>query len=328
MADEGEFLLLRKVRNVREAFGPADLQRSERCIPKIIPDTASFCEAGDGKMDRITDYIKMMRIKDWIRFYLFFPLTGAFLACGFSPDLIPIGIIFFCVIAYGFVINNYFDVEIDQKHKRKVESDKNPLACNLVTRRGTLLLSIFLVAVPVFLSAMMDALGFLFTFMSIFALTLYSAKPIRLKDWLLVDILCHGIMFGGFPFLAGFALTGGNPAMSPSLLCVATSLCTIVCCEALIAHQINDYEDDLGNTDTTVVRLGKKTGLVLLGVSVLLSVTVLELVVRYTAIEADIHLGILALLISYPLYSCRGYIEGQGRSIYNKNLAPHFQPGR
>ena len=76
----------------------------------------------------------MMRISDWIKFYTFFPIIGAYLACGISPDLIPIGTILICVIAYGFVINNYFDVEIDQKNKKKLELDINPLACNRVTK--------------------------------------------------------------------------------------------------------------------------------------------------------------------------------------------------
>jgi len=279
-------------------------------------------------MDRITDYIKMMRIKDWIRFYLFFPLTGAFLACGFSPDLIPIGIVFFCVIAYGFVINNYFDVEIDKKHKRKVESDKNPLACNHITRRGTLLLSAFLVTIAILVSAIMNTLGFLFTFVSILTLTLYSAEPVRVKDWFLVDVLCHGVMFGGFPFLAGFTLAGGPPVMSLQVLAVTASLCTIVCCEALIAHQVNDYREDLGNTYTTVVRIGQRTGLVLLVCTMLISLIVLELAVHFFGIEVALHFGILALLVVYPLYSCRCDVAMHVKSVYNDMLASHIQTGR
>jgi len=276
-------------------------------------------------MEQITSYLKMMRIRDWIRFYTFFPIAGAFLACGISPDLIPICAVFFCVIAYSFVINNYFDVEIDRKHKKKVELNTNPLACNRVTRRGTLLLSAVLVVVPALLSAMMDTPGFLFTLMSILVLTLYSARPVRFKDRFLVDIISHGVMFGGFPFLAGFTLAGGNVVLSLQYPVAIASLCTIICCEALIVHQIHDYGEDLGNSYTTVVRIGRKMGWTLLAVSMLFSLIGLELVARYFGIGGYLHLGMFALLVIYPLYSCRRDVMVQAKSVYNKVLVSYLQ---
>lgn len=276
-------------------------------------------------MGQITSYLKMMRIQDWIKFYTFFPIIGAFLACGISPNLIPVCAIFICVIGYGFVINNYFDVEIDKKHTKKVELDTNPLACNQVTKRGTLLLSAVLVVVPALLSAMMNAVGFLLTLISILSLTLYSAKPVRLKDRFLVDILSHGVMFGGFPFLAGFTLASGDAALSLQFPVAIASLCTIICCEALIAHQIHDYREDLGNSYTTVVRIGRRKGWMLLALSMLLSLIGLELVVHYFGIGGYLHLGIFALLVVYPLYSCRGDVVVQVKSVYNKVLASHLQ---
>ncbi|GAB6285859.1 MAG: hypothetical protein STSR0009_20600 [Methanoregula sp.] len=275
-------------------------------------------------MDRITSYLKMMRISDWIKFYTFFPVIGAFVASGISPNLILVCAIFICVISYGFVINNYFDVEIDQKHKKKVELGTNPLACNRVTKKGTLLLSAVLVVVPALLSATMDTFGFLFTLLSILVLTLYSAKPVRLKDRFLVDIISHGVMFGGFPFLAGFTLAGGNVVLSLQYPVVIASLCTIVCCEALIVHQIHDYGEDLGNSYTTVVRTGRKMGWTLLAGSMLFSLVGLELVVHYFGIGGYLHLGIIALLGIYPLYSCRHDVVVQAKSMYNKVLVPYL----
>ncbi|MFA5413862.1 MAG: UbiA family prenyltransferase [Methanoregula sp.] len=266
-----------------------------------------------------------MRIRDWIRFYTFFPIAGAFLACGISPDLIPICAVFFCVIAYGFVINNYFDVEIDRKHKKKAELDTNPLACNRVTRKGTLLFSAVLVAVPALLSVMMDTFGFLFTLASILVLTLYSARPMRLKDRFLIDIISHGVMFGGFPFLAGFTLAGGNLALSLQYPVAIASLCTIICCEALIVHQIHDYGEDMGNSNTTVVRTGRRTGWMLLALSMLFSLIGLELVAHYFGIGGYLHIGISALLVMYPLYSCRRDVVVQAKIVYRNLLESRFQ---
>ncbi|MCK4269145.1 MAG: UbiA prenyltransferase family protein [Methanogenium sp.] len=270
-------------------------------------------------MDQIPSYIKMLRIRDWIKFYPVFPLIGAYLACGISLNLIPVCIIFICVIGYGFVINNYFDVEIDKKHQEKVELDKNPLAGGHVTKRGTLLLSAGLVAVATMLSAMMSVYGFLFTVLSILALTLYSAEPLRLKDRFLVDILTHGLMFGGFPFLAGFTLVAGTDLfLSPQLPIAVASLCTIICCEALIAHEINDYREDLGNTYTTVVKIGQRNGGILMGLLLVLSLINLELIVYYFGIGTYLHLGIFALLVTYPVYSCRGEVVVQMKRVYEK----------
>jgi len=269
-------------------------------------------------MDQIPSYIKMLRIQDWIKFYTFFPLIGAYLACGISSNLIPVCTIFICVIGYGFVINNYFDVEIDIKHQEKVELDKNPLAGGHVTKRGTLLLSAGLVAVAAVLSARMSVYGLLFTFLSILTLTLYSAEPLRLKDRFLVDILTHGVMFGGFPFLAGFTLAGTDVFLSLQMPMAVASLCTIICCEALIAHEINDYREDLGNTYTTVVRIGQRNGAILMGLSLVLSLINLELIVYYFGIGTYLHLGIFALLVTYPVYSCRGEVVVQMKRVYEK----------
>ncbi|NQE44896.1 hypothetical protein C5S31_02575 [ANME-1 cluster archaeon GoMg2] len=87
---------------------------------------------------KIKEYFKMLRVKEWIKFYTLIPLIGAILADATPFALISVGTIFFCVIAYGFVINNYFDVEIDKRHTKKVMQGKNPLSTGKVTKRELL----------------------------------------------------------------------------------------------------------------------------------------------------------------------------------------------
>ncbi|WP_214020228.1 UbiA family prenyltransferase [Methanoculleus sp.] len=269
-------------------------------------------------MEQITVYLKMMRIPDWIKFYTLFPVAGAFLYCGISTDLIMVSAIFFCVIAYGFVINNYFDIEIDRKHTRKAGFDTNPLASNRITKRGTLLLSAVLVMVPALVSATMNSFGFFLTLLCILALTLYSAKPVRLKDRYFIDIIIHGVMFGGFPFLAGFTLAGGTDFLSLQLPVAIALLCSIVCCEALILHQIHDYEEDLIGSYTTVVRIGQRRGWLLLALAVLVSLIVLEFTASYFRIGWYLYLAIIALLILYPLYSSKQDIVAKMKSEAHK----------
>ena len=252
-------------------------------------------------------YLKMLRVKEWIKFFTLIPLIGAILAHATPFVLILVGVIFFCVIGYGFVINNYFDVEIDRRNTKKVRMDKNPLSAGKVTKEGTFMLMSVLLAIPIALSWFLTLSGVLFTMLSISFLTLYSVKYIRLKERFIVDILTHGLMFGMFPFLAGVALAGGD---LNTLTVLIASLFMIIGCEALLTHQINDFDEDWGNSSTTVVRVGLKRGWAMLALFVLLSIVNLELIAHCSDIGMLLHGGAFAYLIAYPLYTCRGEIQG------------------
>jgi 4-hydroxybenzoate polyprenyltransferase len=256
---------------------------------------------------KIKEYFKMLRVKEWIKFYTLIPLIGAVLADATPFALILVGTIFFCVIGYGFVINNYFDVEIDKRHTKKVMLGKNPLSTGKVTKKGTFMLMGVLLAIPIALSCFLTLAGLLFTLLSIAFLTLYSIKYIRLKERFIVDIITHGMMFGLFPFLAGFTLAGGD---LNTLTLLLASMFMIIGCEALLTHQINDYEEDLGNSSTTVVRVGLNGGWAMLCFFILLSIVNLELIAHCSDIGMVFYGGVFAYLIAYPIYTCRGEIQG------------------
>ncbi len=255
----------------------------------------------------VKEYLRMLRVKEWIKFYTLIPLIGAILAHATLFVLILIGVIFFCVIGYGFVINNYFDVEIDRWNTKKVRMGNNPLSAGKVTKKGTFILMSVLLVIPIALSCFLTPSGVLFTVLSISLLTLYSVNYIKLKERFIVDIITHGMMFGLFPFLAGFTLAEGD---LNTLTLVIASLFLIICCEALLTHQINDYDEDFGNSSITVVRVGVKRGWAMLGLFVLLSIVNLELIVHCSDIGMVLHGGSFAYLIVYPLYTCRGEIKG------------------
>jgi len=256
---------------------------------------------------KIKEYFKMLRVKEWIKFYTLIPLIGAVLAHATPSIFILVCVIFFCVIGYGFVINNYFDVEIDKRHTKKVMQGKNPLSTGKVTKKGTFMLMGVLLAISIALSCFLTPNGLLFTLLSIAFLTLYSIKYIRLKERFIADIITHGMMFGLFPFLAGFTLAGGD---LNTLTLLLASLFMILGCGALLTHQINDYEEDLGISSTTVARVGLKSGWTLLLSFVLLAIANLELIAHCSDIGMLFHGGAFAYLIAYPLYTCRGEVQG------------------
>ncbi len=274
-----------------------------------------FFRSGDSgdKGDLNLEYLKMLRVKEWIKFFALIPLIGAILAPATPFVLISVGVIFFCVIAFGFVVNNYFDVEIDLRNMKKVRRGNNPLSSGKVTKRGTFALMCMLLAIAIALACFLSPgiSGVLFTLLCISLLTLYSVNHIRLKERFIVDILTHGLMFGLFPILAGFTLAGGDLNLNTPILLIA-ALFMIIGCESLLTHQINDYEEDLGYSSTTVVKVGLKKGWVLLASVVLLSIAILELIVHYFDIGLVLHSAAVAYLIAYPFYTCRNRNELQG----------------
>lgn len=133
--------------------------------------------------------------------------------------------------------------EIDKRHTKKVVLGKNPLSTGRVTKTGTFMLMSVLLAIPIALSCFLSVNGILFTLLSISFLTLYSVKYIRLKERFIADIITHGLMFGLFPFLAGFTLAGGDLNMLSLLI---ASLFMMFGCVSLLTHQIKDYDEDFG----------------------------------------------------------------------------------
>ena len=252
------------------------------------------------------DYLRMLRIGDWIKFYPLFTLAGALLAGGDSAQTIVVLIAYFFMISYAFVVNNYFDADIDRQNRQKVASGKNPLAAGRVDGRGVVLLMTFLVSVPLVLSIRLSPTGTLFIVVNLLLMTAYSASRIRLKERYLWDAASHGLMFGALPFLSSILLVGGEISRGTILISL---LFFIVGCEALIAHQIVDYVEDLGSTTTTVTRVGQKNGLLMLGGLAALSVVFALAAARLYQLSLAVAAASALYLMAYPTYSVRGMLN-------------------
>ncbi|MHC1631999.1 MAG: UbiA prenyltransferase family protein [Methanotrichaceae archaeon] len=248
------------------------------------------------------DYVRMLRINDWIKFYLFIPLVGAVLAGGTHIQILYILLIYFLLIGYAFVVNNYFDVEIDSLHSRKIECNKNPLASGRVSREHVMVIMLFQLVVAILGSLLLSNVGIPFVLLNVLLFTAYSACHIRLKERFVWDIITHGLMFGTVPFLAGFSLCQGRP--SGEILCVSL-IFFMIACEALVAHQITDYVEDIKATTTTVTRIGQRKGLSLIGVFTAFSLLMLLIVSYQHQIPSWILMALACYLLAYPTYSCR-----------------------
>jgi 4-hydroxybenzoate polyprenyltransferase len=265
---------------------------------------------------QLKGYFQMLRIKDWIKSTFWAPLIGAVLVQASLRNLFLVAIIYFCATAYSFVINNYFDVEIDKKHKEKIKLNINPLAQGIISKKGTLIVLGILLFVPLVLAVHMDSIGFIFVLLSILASTLYSARHIRLKEKPGLDIITSGLMFGFFPFLAGVTLTGGSlnfPIILIGILFMILSstgllahqigiLFMILSSTGLLAHQTVDYKQDLGNTKTFAIKIGWKMSCICLILFIAASLLCFEIICQFFTIEWWLHYFILMFLIfCFPL---------------------------
>ena len=241
----------------------------------------------------------MLRIKEWMKIAFWIPLIGAFLANASLKNFLIIAIIYFCVTGYSFMINNYFDVEIDKKHQGKIQSNKNPLAQGFITKKGTLMFLGILLIVPIILALQINFLGFVFVLLNILASTFYSVKYLRLKEKSFLDITTHGFMFGFFPFLAGVTLANGELNFLSILIGI---FFTFITANELLIHQIVDYQDDLGNTDTTVIKIGKKMSYFCLISFFVISLLCFEVMIKYFAVGQYMYWLFIFLLFLFPFY--------------------------
>jgi 4-hydroxybenzoate polyprenyltransferase len=141
--------------------------------------------------------------------------------------------------------------------------------------------------------------------MNLLLFTAYSGG-IRLKEKLFLDITTHGLMFGAVPFLAGFALSRGS--IPPEIL-LASSLSFILGAEALIAHQVVEYEEDVLSTSTTVTFIGRRNGLLLLGSFAAVSIVLLIFMANTNLLPIWAVTALGWYLLVYPAYSCRSLIR-------------------
>ena len=221
-------------------------------------------------------FIKMLRIEDWLKMVFWIPLAGLVLASYSLNNFILTAIISFFILSYGYAINNYYDIEIDKKNNRKIEKNTNPLAKELISKKNSLALIIFLLLVPLYLASQISFTSFMLVLLIVLGFTFYSAKIIRLKEKPFIDVVTISLFAGFFPFLLGIGLAGETINFSFFLVAL---LFALLCGNEVIAHYIRDYEQDLGNTRTTVIRIGKRKSYFILFLLLVISFLLFEFII-------------------------------------------------
>ena len=269
-------------------------------------------------MGIIRNYFRMMRVEDWIFGYFCIPLIGSIAATGISLSLVWTALVAFCTLAFGFVINNYADIEIDRCHSYKQKTNKNPLVSNAVSISGTGILMVLLAAISLVICGFLSLPALIFTGCTLALLAVYSLNPPRLKERYAADIVTHGLMMGTFPFLMGYALLSPDSALFAARPLALCTLFTIVGCLALLVHQVCDYQEDVGCSPTTVVRMGRRRGWMTCAAFFILALVCLGIVGMLLNLSLVILSGSLVLFI-IPVYTLKDRMREDYREFSSRS---------
>ena len=136
-------------------------------------------------------YITLLRPKHWAKnLFLFVPsfFAGKFFELDKIPLLIGGFFAFSCLASSIYIINDYRDIEDDQRHPEKC---KRPLASGMVKKPVALVISIILTILGGLIAYMVDRSGkFLFVTSIYYFLNL--SYSFGLKNISIVDILIVG----------------------------------------------------------------------------------------------------------------------------------------
>ena len=227
----------------------------------------------------LKNYFRMLRIKEWIFLHFPMPILGVMLTGAEHRLVILTAIISFFIFSFAFVVNNYFDAELDKTHKEKIKQNKNPLASGKINKQGCDLFLTILCLIPIIISSFININALIFVLLSLGALMVYSSKYIRLKERPGLDIISHGLAGGFFPFFTGVAIGDGS---LDAFLIMISIFFVILSSNSLIIHQIVDYKKDLGHTKNTTIFFGLRVAYAILLFSTILGLLIcLGMAIKY-----------------------------------------------
>jgi 4-hydroxybenzoate polyprenyltransferase len=211
---------------------------------------------------------QLIRLKDWWSFITPVVLSSVYFVIlikgmDFIESIQDISLWFISIIgtaAFGFSLNNTFDLEADKKAEKI-----NHLALLPKWKQWTIvLLSLILATTPwFFLNLNFSAVGLLI--FQIILLIAYSTPPIRLKNNNYLSIISDSL-YSGMIFIIAIVVAGNFEAdffKYPTIL-FAVTVCTLFFrgLRNIIIHQIADAENDQkAGISTFALRYGKDNSL-------------------------------------------------------------------
>ncbi|MBN2095720.1 MAG: UbiA prenyltransferase family protein [Candidatus Aenigmarchaeota archaeon] len=261
-------------------------------------------------MTYLRDFLGAFRIRDWLITLLMIPVLGAYISASSPLNIAFIAASFFFVCCYGFLLNDYFDIEIDQRNRKKVKDGTNAILSGKLPGNISVLLTAVFASLGFLIASLIGSQTLMLTLACMLLLFAYSAKPFRLKDVPGLDILVHGGTYL-LAFLSGYS--AGGLALLPTAIFPATMI-FLLGQAILVCHQLIDYEEDKKSANTTITRLGLKNGWNLLLAYTALIALSNEFLVGYLALSPILHLVGAGYACFFLFWGLRAdYAKASGR---------------
>jgi len=202
---------------------------------------------------RVSDAIKWSAIS-FLGFIL--GITELSINAYFVPFLI-FAISTFCIMAFTFAINNFYDTESDNKNPRR--KDINAIASGNILRKTAIFYLLILALVPIIISILLFRYEvIIFCIYLLFLGWAYSAPPLRTKNIPGVDVLWHFIGF--FSYIIWGSLIAGGSILFGSIgliiWLIAISIGFFSCIGQIWNHIIDYSFDKDAGTVTFAVKIG------------------------------------------------------------------------
>jgi len=198
----------------------------------------------------LKSFLKYYRMKDW-RAYFGLGVFGFVVARGFLFPFLDIALFLIIgglLLAFGFSVNNFFDVKEDR--------EKGEIKNFLIQNKKNFLFSLLPGIIALFLSIYFGVKVFLFVLIAGLIGFFYSAPPLRMKSRPFLDLVSHGFFAGALIFF--FPLLIFSPELTFFHYLIAFSIFYLSAMLETRNH-LEDHQSDLrAGLRTTVCFLGFK----------------------------------------------------------------------
>jgi len=240
-------------------------------------------------------YLRACRVGSWFGWLFCFGLGVIILEFPRLEHAVITFIAFLLITACIFILNQYFDRNVDQENMVKADL---PIASGRITPQRALILSFSLITLGLTLVFTIDLYLFLLFLIYLGLWTAYSAPPFRLKAVPGVDFIVSGLGAGLLPFCMGLGVSHQLSGNVSTIMLVAIPL-MLIHSGGHIIQAVGDYEADCKmGIHTFAVKYGKKRGSIVAGCMILIAAL---LPIVYAALSFFSFIHLLLLFILFPL---------------------------
>lgn len=242
--------------------------------------------------------VTVLTLKDYIIPFLIFVVTT------------------FCIMAFTFTINNYYDAKSDKINPRR--KDINAIASGQISNQLAIILLLLFGTISLIISFIFKLEVFIFCAFLLFLGWAYSAPPLRIKNVPVLDVIWHFLGFFSYilwgSLIAGVSIYYGSVSQIIYLLAISLGIFSSI---GQVGNHISDYSSDKETgTVTFAVWAGLDNAkitiniLTLIHLIVLIPIVLLYSIQYYASILVFIVIAFLGLILlkprrgEFPLKNC------------------------